>query len=535
MGETDQTYDTIIVGGGPAGCALAARLADTRPGQTVALIEAGPAKSGLLSDVPIGIAFLLPRKSARNSAYTTVPQPGLGGRRGYQPRGRGLGGSSLINGMVYTRGHPTDYDDWEDAGCPGWGFRDVLPYFKRSEHNERGGDDFHGTGGPLNVADLRDPNPLSSAFVQAGVEAGYHATSDFNGAEQEGFGLYQTYQKHGQRWNVARAYLGDRQRPNLHVLTDAQVQRIVFDGRRAAGVAVRRDDAMQTLHARAEIVLAAGAFGSPQLLMASGVGPAAHLKQHGIAVVHDSPEVGSNLQDHLDYVIVRKVSNRLLIGTTPGWMVQVMPDILRWKRERRGPVTSNLAEAGAFIKSDPALPRPDLQLHFVIGIADDHGRKLHLARGLSVHVCVLRPKSRGTVRLASADTADMPLIDPGYFSAVADLDALAEGVRITRRVMAAPSFARLGGRDLHGRGDEDGEALRDMIRARADTIYHPVGTCRMGGDAGAVLDPELRVRGLDGLRVADASIMPTLVGGNTQAASAMIGEKCADLMTRANT
>lgn len=316
MGE-NQAYDTIIVGGGPAGSALAARLADARPGQTVALIEAGPAKSGFLSDLPIGLALLLPKRSSRNYAYTTVPQPGLGGRCGYQPRGRGMGGSNLINAMVYTRGHATDFDDWEDAGCPGWGFRDVLPYFKRCESNERGADAFHGDGGPLNVADLRDPNPLSTAFVQAGVEAGYQVTPDFNGVEQEGFGIYQAYQKDGRRYNAARAYLGGRQRPNLHVLADTQALGIVFEGRRATGVAIRRGKVSQTLVARMDVVVASGAFGTPQLLMTSGVGPAAHLRQHGIAVVHDSPEVGGNLQDHLDYTVSRKVRDRNLVGINP--------------------------------------------------------------------------------------------------------------------------------------------------------------------------------------------------------------------------
>ena len=531
MEETSE-FDYVVVGAGPAGCALAARLADARPHQTVALLEAGPAKAGLLSDMPIGLAAIIARKSARNYGYRTVPQPGLGGRRGWQPRGRGVGGSSLINAMVYTRGHPGDYDDWARAGAQGWGWADLLPYFKAAENNERGGDDLHGTGGPLNVADLRDPNPVSRAFITAGQQAGYATTDDFNGPEPEGFGLYQVYQKDGRRFSAARAFLGERTRPNLHVIADSQAERLVFDGTRATGIVLRRGRERRTVRVRGEMVLSAGAFGTPALLMASGIGPGAHMQSRGVGVLHDLAEVGGNLQDHLDYTIVRQVADRNLVGTSPGWLRQMAPEWRRWKQHGRGALTSNLAEAGAFLRTDPAEPRPDIQLHFVIAMADDHGRRKHLARGLSCHVCVLRPQSRGTVRLP--ERGGDPVIDPGYLSDPADLAALAKGVVIARRVMAAPAMAAFGGRDLYGTGAETGAALEALIRSRADTIYHPVGTCRMGSDAASVLDPALRVRGVDGLRVADASVMPTLVGGNTQAASAVIGMKAADLIAQAN-
>ena len=530
--EDTSEYDYVIVGAGPAGCALAAKLADTRPHRTIALLEAGPAKAGLLSDVPIGLAAIVARRSARNYGYQTVPQPGLGGRRGWQPRGRGLGGSSLINAMVYTRGDPGDYDDWERAGAHGWGWDGVLPFFKATETNERGGDDRHGDSGALNVADLRDPNPVSHAFIQAGQQAGYRVTDDFNGPEPEGFGLYQVYQKDGRRYNAARAFLGDRSRPNLDVIADTQAEKLVMEGRRAAGVVLRRGQQRRTIRARGEMVLSAGSFGTPMLLMASGIGPGAHLQSRGVAVLHDGAEVGSNLQDHLDYVEVHRVPNRNLVAISPGWLFQMVPEWKRWKQHGRGALTSNLAEAGAFLKTDPALDRPDIQLHFVIAMADDHGRKRHTARGLSCHVCVLRPASRGTVRLP--ETGDTPVIDPGYFSAPGDLATLMRGVEITRRVMAAPALAALGGSAVYGSGRETGAELEALIRSRADTVYHPVGTCRMGSDSDAVLDPALRVRGIDGLRVADASVMPTLVGGNTQAASAMIGMKAADLIAQAN-
>ncbi|AJC20635.1 GMC family oxidoreductase [Pandoraea pulmonicola] len=523
-------YDYVIVGGGSAGCALAARLADGAPDRTVALVEAGPPDDSFLVRLPLGLAALVPFRSRRNYGYRTTPQPGLGGRRGYQPRGRGLGGSSSINAMIYTRGHPGDYNDWAQAGCAGWSWDDVLPYFRRNEHNERGADAWHGTGGPLNVADLRTVNPFSRHYVDAAREAGFPVSDDFNGAQQEGAGIYQVTQKDGQRWNAARAYLHGKTRANLHVVTDALVQRIVFDGKRATGVRLQRRGALETLRARAEVVLSAGAFNSPQLLMCSGIGPAQHLRAHGVEVRVDAPGVGENLQDHIDFIVNKYVAHRELVGYTPPGLWHLLAQSLTYLRERRGLLASNVAEAGGFLKSDPSLARPDLQMHFLVGICDNHNRRLHLRRGLSLHACVLRPKSRGRVTLASSDMRDAPLIDPAFLNAQEDVDTLLRGARVIRRILAAPSLAKFGGEELHTRGVDSDEALTALIRARADTIYHPVGTCRMGSDAASVVDPSLRVRGVEGLRVVDASIMPTLIGGNTNAPSMMIGEKAADLM-----
>jgi len=528
-GSTPAAADWVIVGGGPAGCAIAGRLARARPEATVVLIEAGPAKSGALSDIPFGVALIVPYRSARNYGYQTVPQPGLNGRRGYQPRGRGLGGSTLINAMVYIRGQPQDYDGWAEAGCSGWSWQDVLPLFKRSENNERGADELHGVGGPLNVADLRDPNPIARAFIEAAVQAGFRETADFNGPEQEGFGFYQVTQKNGRRFNSARAYIGDAKPANLSVIADAQARRIVFHGKRATGVEYRANGRTVTVEARRSVVVSAGAFGSPQLLMVSGIGPAAHLKQHGIPVLHDSPEVGANLQDHLDYVLHVQVNNPNLFGLSG------LPQVFRaWKpfrKEGRGLLTTNYAEAGGFACTLPG--RPDVQMHFVIAMVDDHGRRRHFPRGMSLHVCVLRPKSRGTVRLAGPDIATPPLIDPAFLSDPEDMETLVHGVMMGQRIMNAPALASIGGKPLRDRAFKTEAELRRLIPQHADTIYHPVGTCRMGGDPNSVLDPQLRVRGVERLMVADASIMPTLISGNTQAPSAMIGEKASDLLLQA--
>ncbi len=528
-------FDYVIVGGGPAGCALAARLADARPDWRVAIIEAGPARGGAASDIPMGLALMVASKSARNYAYETVPQTELNNRRGFQPRGRGMGGSSLINAMIYIRGQRQDYEGWaRDHGCHGWDWEDVLPAFRRSENNERGEDEFHGTGGPLNVADLRTPNPIAAAFIEAGVQAGFPRRDDFNGPAQEGVGWYQVTQKGGARWSAARGYLGTP-RSNLTVLTDCQAQRIVFDRKRATGVEILRGKQRSTVHARAEVIVSAGAFGSPQLLQASGIGPGAHLRALGIAVVHDSTEVGANLQDHIDYTINRKFRHPALFGTDPRLVPAMWKGWQDYRRDGTGMLTSNFAESGAFLRTRPDLDRPDVQLHFIAALVDDHGRRRHIARGYSVHTCVLRPKSRGTVRLASPDMHVAPLIDPRFLTAHEDMDTLVAGVSLALRILEQPAMAGFDGPAFHGTGREEADALIPLIRAHADTIYHPVGTCRMGGDEGSVLDPQLRVRGVEGLRVVDASIMPTLISGNTQAPSAMIGERASDFIRASNT
>ncbi len=523
-----ETFDYVVIGAGPAGCAVAARLAEGAPGAKVALIETGPEKSSWLCDAPLGIAALLPFRSRYNYAYQTEPQAAFGGRRGYQPRGRGLGGSSLINAGICIRGQPQDYDDWAAAGCVGWGWSDVRPYFLKGENNARGASEWHGVSGALDVADISYANPAVECFLAAAEAAGFPRNDDFNGPSQEGAGPYQVFQRGGRRFSAARAYLTNKP-ANLAVFADCRAKRLLFEGRRATGVACGTKGGERIFEANAEIIVSGGAFGSPQLLMASGVGPAAHLKKFGIEVVVDSPSVGANLQDHCDYTANVRASGEGLFGLSPKQALRLAHNIVEYRRGR-GLFTSNAAEAGGFVRSRPEAERPDLQLHFCVGISDDHNRKLHLFDGYSLHVCVLRPKSRGEVRLRSADLSDAPIIDPNYLSEPEDLDSLVRGVEIVQQILAQEPFRRFNGKWLYGTGQDDTETIRALIRDRADTIYHPVGTCRMGADEGSVVDPELRVRGVGRLRVVDASIMPQLISGNTQAPSAMIGEKAADLI-----
>ncbi len=533
-------FDYVIVGGGSGGCVLAARLSEN-PSVQVALLEAGGPNASVVDRVPTGAALHIINRNARNWAFSTTPQTGLDGRSGYQPRGRGLGGSSAINAMVYLRGQRDDYDDWARGGAAGWGWRDVLPYFLKAEHNERTAAtrsvspcDWHGCDGPLNVADLRSPNPFSALFIEAGMQAGLPRNDDFAGETQEGVGYYQVTQKNGERWSVARAYLDPaRGRPNLRIETGAHATRILFEGTRAVGVEFDQGGQRRTLHARREVLLAAGALQSPQLLMVSGVGPAAALQGHGIAVRADLP-VGENLQDHLDVIINRRVASTDLLGLSPVGAWNLLRAIFEWRRERRGLLTSNFAEAGAFVRTLPGLTRPDVQLHFVVGMVDNHNRALHWGHGMSCHSCALRPKSRGALTLASTDARDAPVVDPGFLSDASDLDVMVRGFKLVRHIFSQPAFAPFGGgdlsRELHFSDVRTDDEIRAAIRARADTIYHPVGTCRMGTDDRAVVDAELRVRGLQGLRVVDASVMPTLLSGNTNAPVVMIAERASDFI-----
>lgn len=527
-------FDYIVVGGGSAGSVLAGRLTED-PAIRVCLLEAGPADKSVLIHCPAGLAAMA-KFELHGWGFNTTPQVALNNRRGYQPRGKVLGGSSSINAMVYVRGQHADYDHWAAQGNPGWGWDDVKPYFLRAENNERGTGPWHGQGGPLNVADLRAPNRFSRLFAEAGVQAGHPHNTDFNGAHQEGVGIYQVTHKNGERHSAAKGYLTPHlDRPNLQVVTEAYATRVLFDGKRAVGVEYWQGGALNQVRAGREVLLSAGALLSPQLLMLSGVGPGAQLQQHGIAVVHDLPGVGAHLHDHPDVVqVVDAPALKDLFGLSLPGLAQMARGVMEWRRSRTGMLTTNFAEAGGFIKSDPSEPAPDLQLHFVIGKLVDHGRKTVFGHGYSAHVCLLQPQSRGTVSLASKDPMALPLVDPNFLADPRDMERLVLGFKRTREILAQPALAQWGGREMAASANARTDAqIEQFIRQYADTIYHPVGTCRMGPGLMDVVDAELRVHGLTGVRVVDASIMPRIVSGNTNAPTVMIAEKAVDLLRAA--
>jgi len=525
------SFDYVIIGAGSAGCTLAGRLSED-PGASVCLLEAGPGDKSFLIHMPVGVATIIGRPGKLNWGFETVAQRGLNGRRGYQPRGKVLGGSSSLNAMIYIRGHHSDYDNWQKLGAKGWGWQNVLPYFKKSQNHAAGADEFHATGGELNVTKLRSPNPLADVFLKAGEQVQLPANPDFNAAKLEGVGRYEVTQKNGQRCSAATAFLTPNLgRPNLRVVTGARVGKIRFEGNRATGVDYIIGNQRHTVTANREVLLSAGTFQSPQILMLSGIGDQGELAQHGIDGVHHLPGVGKNLFDHVDYIVSHKSKSRDAFGYSPGGAMDIIKGIFDYRKTRTGVLTSNFAEAGGFVKSAPGLDVPDLQLHFVVGLIDDHNRKIHLGHGYSCHVCVLQPKSRGTLKLASADPLAAPLIDPDFLGEEQDLQKLLAGVKITLGILNAPAFDAIRGRRLYTQGLGTDAEWRREIRNRADTVYHPAGTCKMGDGDMAVVDHELRVRGIENLRVIDASVMPAPVSGNTNAPTIMIAEKAAGMIT----
>ena len=530
MAKPVKMFDYIIIGAGSAGCVLANRL--TASGRSrVLLLEAGNRDRNIWIHIPLGYGKLFDNAKV-NWLYASEPEPELDNRRIIQPRGKVLGGSSSINGLLYVRGQHEDFGHWRQLGNVGWGFADVLPYFKRAEDQERGADEFHGVGGPLAVSNVSEPHPLCEAFIEAARQAGFPRNDDFNGAAQEGAGYFQLTTKNGRRWSTAVGYLRSAaRRPNLEVATGALATRILFDGRRAVGVEYRQGETTTSARANAEVILAGGAFNSPQLLQLSGIGPAELLRAHGIEVIADMPGVGADLQDHLQVRMQYRCTEPITMNDVINQWRQRMGAGLRYVLLRKGLLTIGAGYAGAFLRTRPELATPDVQIHFLIFSADTAGAGLHKFPGFMTSVCQLRPESRGFVRIKSGDPAQAPAIRPRYLTSRLDRDTVVDGMRLLRRIMAQPAMRRyIAEERAPGDACESDADLLAFARATGTTVYHPTSTCRMGADGNAVVDERLRVRGIDALRVVDGSIMPALVSGNTNAAVVMIAEKGADMI-----